>query len=697
MARTTAAAIPTNSGLGTGDTANFIETYLDKNVGSGNKVLVPTGNVTDGNGGLNYQYTMNTFSSGSITVKPASVTAVNNSKTVGMPDPTLTTTNSGFIASELGVGKITFSATRATGETVGTYDITPAADDGGSGMLGNYNVTLNHGTFTITAKLTPTVTVDCGTNAVTFGSSLSCTVSVVRPSGSGTPTGTVAWTTGGAGGFGATTPCTLSSSVSGTATCSATYTPTAVGTGTHTLTATYSGDAEFATNNGNRNVTVNKANQATLTVVATPSTVAYGSTSALSTTGGSGTGAVTYNEGTSNGCSITGSTLSVTNASGTCNVTATKAADSNYNAITSAAIPVTLTKIAQATLTVVATPSTVAYGSTSALSTTGGSGTGAVTYSAGTSTGCSITGSTLSVTNASGTCSVTATKAADNNYTAITSAALPVPLTKAAQATLTVVATPSTVAYGSTSALSTTGGSGTGAVTYSAGTSTGCSITGSILSVIDPAGTCSVTATKAADNNYNAATSAALPVTLTKACPGHPDRRGNPINGCIRQHVRPEHTGGSGTGAVTYSAGSSTGCSVTGSTLSVIDPGATCSVTATKAADNNYNATTSAALPVPLTKASQIITFGPLANKSVSAPDFTVSATASSLLPVSFTTTTTSVCTVTTDGTVSLVAVGTCTITAHQAGDSYYQAAADVPQSFNVIPLFKIYMPMILR
>jgi hypothetical protein len=206
-----------------------------------------------------------------------------------------------------------------------------------------------------------------------------------------------------------------------------------------------------------------------------------------------------------------------------------------------------------------------------------------------------------------------------------------------------------------------------------------------------------VTATKAADNNYTAITSAALPVTLTKGAQATLTVVATPSTVAYGSTSALSTTGGSGTGAVTYSAGSSTGCSISGSTLSVINPGGTCSVTATKAADSNYNATTSAALPVTLTKASQIITFGHLANKSVSAPDFTVSATASSLLPVSFTTTTTSVCTVTADGTVSLVALGTCTITAHQAGNSYYQAAANVPQSFGVILLFNIYLPLIFR
>ena len=61
--------------------------------------------------------------------------------------------------------------------------------------------------------------------------------------------------------------------------------------------------------------------------------------STLSTTGGSGTGAVTYvvtTAGTA-GCSISGTTLSYTTA-GTCGVTATKAADSNYNAVSSSEV-----------------------------------------------------------------------------------------------------------------------------------------------------------------------------------------------------------------------------------------------------------------------------------------------------------------------------------------------------------------------
>jgi hypothetical protein len=77
------------------------------------------------------------------------------------------------------------------------------------------------------------------------------------------------------------------------------------------------------------------------------------------------------------------------------------------------------------------------------------------------------------------------------------------------------------VAYGSTSALSTTGGSGTGAVTYSvsAPSKNNCSVLGNVLTADGASGACEVMATKAADNNYMVITSLPLSITLTKATP----------------------------------------------------------------------------------------------------------------------------------------------------------------------------------
>ena len=82
-----------------------------------------------------------------------------------------------------------------------------------------------------------------------------------------------------------------------------------------------------------------------------------------------------------------------------------------------------------------------------------------------------------------------------------------------------------------------------------------------------------------------------------------------------------------------------------------------------------------------IAKGSQTISFAALADKTLGDPDFTVSATASSGLPVSFAAT--GNCTVS-GSTVHLTAAGSCTITASQSGNVNYDAAADVPQSFNI-------------
>ncbi len=81
------------------------------------------------------------------------------------------------------------------------------------------------------------------------------------------------------------------------------------------------------------------------------------------------------------------------------------------------------------------------------------------------------------------------------------------------------------------------------------------------------------------------------------------------------------------------------------------------------------------------TPGAQTIKFAQPAAQPVGAT-FTVSATASSGQPVTFSTDTPSVCTVT-GSTVTTVAPGTCTITASQAGNANY-AAASVVQSFQV-------------
>jgi uncharacterized repeat protein (TIGR03803 family) len=80
-------------------------------------------------------------------------------------------------------------------------------------------------------------------------------------------------------------------------------------------------------------------------------------------------------------------------------------------------------------------------------------------------------------------------------------------------------------------------------------------------------------------------------------------------------------------------------------------------------------------------KTNQTITVGPLANKTPSDPDFFVSATSSSSLRVSFAAG--GSCTIS-GALVHLTGAGSCTITASQGGNAYYNPAPNVLRSFTI-------------
>ena len=107
------------------------------------------------------------------------------------------------------------------------------------------------------------------------------------------------------------------------------------------------------------------------------------------------------------------------------------------------------------------------------------------------------------------------------------------------------------------------------------------------------------------------------------------------------------------------------------------DPSITNSSVTTRDVKGNGKVVATFTLP----KASQSITFGALADKTYGDPAFAPSATATSGLPVTFTTT--GDCS--NDGTnVSISGAGSCTVTAHQAGNDAYDPAPDMSQSFNI-------------
>ncbi|WP_353569793.1 Ig-like domain-containing protein, partial [Candidatus Albibeggiatoa sp. nov. BB20] len=86
-------------------------------------------------------------------------------------------------------------------------------------------------------------------------------------------------------------------------------------------------------------------------------------------------------------------------------------------------------------------------------------------------------------------------------------------------------------------------------------------------------------------------------------------------------------------------------------------------------------------LTVDLAKLSQSITFNSLSTKTYGDVDFTVSASASSGLSVSFSTS--GNCS-NSGSTISISGAGSCNVTASQSGNSNYNAATSVPQTFTI-------------
>ncbi|MCX8526935.1 MAG: hypothetical protein ORN20_02195, partial [Candidatus Nanopelagicales bacterium] len=259
----------------------------------------------------------------------------------------------------------------------------------------------------------------------------------------------------------------------------------------------------------------------------------------------------------------------------------------------------------QDTLIITNATRTATVGASVTLTSSGGTGSGATTYVSTTvsGVGCSVTlVGTVSTLTAAGatTCSVVATKAASGSYAAISSPALRFWFITASAALLpqTPLRISNTTRAATTAdsiTLTTTGGLGSGALTYSY-TGTGCSIASDVLSA-SQATLCSVVATKAADSTYASASSSALIFkfsAVSALLTQDPLRISNTTRSALTsQTITLTSSGGSSTGATTYvsTTVSGVGCSVTlvGTVSTLTAAGAsTCSGVATKAADSTY-------------------------------------------------------------------------------------------------------------
>lgn len=278
---------------------------------------------------------------------------------------------------------------------------------------------LNSNSGPTTASSAASVSIDTAAPTVTWGASATQTSTLVMQFSFTTSKAISGLATSDFTTTGTATGCTLAVSTSTGSSFTVDATCTSPGTVALQLAALSVSDA--LGNNGptvasdSPSATIPKLAQATLTVTSTNAT--YGQQLALTTSGGNGGGAVTWQK-ISGQCSVTNSTLTPSDAGSLCEVRATKAGDDSYLPKDSAGTTITIGKGTQSNFAI-SSANTFISGTSHTLTSSGSHGTGTVTWSL-TSGSCSLTGSILIATSSGITCSVTAQHSGDTNYFAAT-------------------------------------------------------------------------------------------------------------------------------------------------------------------------------------------------------------------------------------------------------------------------------------
>ena len=448
---------------------------------------------------------------------------------------------------------------------------------------------------------------------------------------------------------------------------SATITVTTTKAGSASGSGTITGSANPLTSGG------------AISIVGTPASASVGSHITLSTTGGTGTGAITYTTSTGN-CFLNGNLLTASGAA-TCSVTAIQAADATHASVTSSPTDFVFagssTLTAQSALTLSGSAGSVTVGATITLSTTGGSSSGLVYYYTNTP-GCSISGALLSASVA-GTCSVMAIKLGDATYAGVSSSLVSFIFSSSnlrSQAALSISGSPATTTVGSTIALNPVGGSGSGAVAFSTNSSAVCSITGNTLTAI-AAGACVVVVTKDTDGTYAPTTGNATFNITNVINIGTFAFTNGVYSNVAGTSVIVIAAGGPGTGKISYTVSPSS-CLIRGSVLTVTSAPITCTVLATKAASTGTGALT---LSQPFTftvRPQALLRISNTAKTNlVHTTRVTITSTGGSGTGAIVYTVSGRGCSVA-GATLSATGAGTCSVTATKAASSIYDAGTAV-------------------
>lgn len=330
-------------------------------------------------------------------------------------------------------------------------------------------------------------------------------------------------------------------------------------------------------------------------------------------------------------------------------------------------------------------PVSPTFGGSYAVTATGGGSGNPVVFSSETLAVCTVSGSTVTFVHA-GTCTVDADQAGSAYYAAAPQVQQTFAVARAAQTIAFTSTAPGAAVVGGVGYTPTaTGGASGNPVTFTidATTAANCTISAGVVTY-QHAGSCTIDANQAGTTDYLPASQVQQSYTVGKGSQAISFTSTAPANAKVNGSTYTvTATGGASGNTVTFSSATPSVCTVAGSTVSFVGAG-TCTVNADQAGNADYLAATTVQQSFAVTKNDQTISFTSTVPSSATVGGtYAVSATATSGLTVAFTTATPSVCTVS-GSTVSFVGAGTCTINANQAGNTVYNAAPQVQQSFSV-------------
>ena len=523
---------------------------------------------------------------------------------------------------------------------------------------------LTAGTCTLTASVAATATYQAATSSQSVTVNLASETINFSPLGPQTAASSVALRASSSPSNGAITFASSTPTVCTVVGTAATF----LIAGTCTVTASVPATAVYQSATASQTITVNLA----------PDTINFGplgnhtaTSSALLTATSPSNGTITFASSTPAVCTVSGTTASFITA-GACTLTASVPGNATYQSAT-----------ASQTITVNLAPEAVTFpalgpqtATTSATLHASSPSNGVITFASTTPTVCTVSGTTASFLIA-GTCTLTASVPANATYQG-TATSQNVTVALAAE-TISFTAVGSQTAL-SSAALHATSPSN-GAVAFASTTPSVCTVSGTTATFLI-AGTCMLTASVPANATYQSAT-ATQSFTVTLA-----------PQSVTFTALSTQTAGTTATlsatspskGVIAFASSTPAICTVSGSVANFLT-GGTCVLTASVPANATYQSA-SAQQSVTVIQKTQTITFKLPASQLQGTP-LTLTAMATSVLPVSFTSLTPAICTIS-GTTATLAHPGTCTIQASQAGNAIYAAAPAVSESLTVIAAFTI-------